>query len=389
MPPATTEIDRLADFLFTELGGTGGGGSYDDTQVVADIALNASEISSNATDIGQNTADIAATQSSIATNSSAIANLGEATNVAVDGSGFSGNLSASDVDVQTALATIDGLSIGGGVTDAAPLYSLLNLTTTSPAVPQINFGNTGEVATSYVGISANNENTLINAPRFTEINGNDGHLFQVNGTNIATLTTTRLNLIGPNLNLDSGDLQIGGTSGANGTFLKALGGGNGHSWASIQADEVVVDASGFSGNLSSTDDDVQAALSTIDALALGGGATAVNDSATPVEVFVYGEDTSGSKRFKQTFTGTPNLITGDITIGNIGAGHKLAQVEGYIVRGGTLQRPAASASNSSEWNFVQYEPATGDVKLLWSMGSNLTSYEIAIHWYESEVILVS
>lgn len=36
------------------------------------------------------------------------------TDTAIDASGFSGNLSPTDTDVQTALETIDGLSLGGG-----------------------------------------------------------------------------------------------------------------------------------------------------------------------------------------------------------------------------------------------------------------------------------
>ena len=53
-----------------------------------------------------------------------------AAEVAVTASGFDGNLSSTDTDVQTALATIDGLELGGGGTAAAPVVTTF---TVSPA----------------------------------------------------------------------------------------------------------------------------------------------------------------------------------------------------------------------------------------------------------------
>ena len=43
------------------------------------------------------------------------------------------------------------------------------------------------------------------------------------------------------------------------------------------AAEIGVDATGFAGNLATTDDDVQTALETIDALSLGGGGAGTDD----------------------------------------------------------------------------------------------------------------
>lgn len=69
------------------------------------------------------------------------------------------------------------------------------------------------------------------------------------------------------------------------------------------ASETTVDASGFSGNLSGTDTDVQTALETIDALSLGGG------SGTVTSVAVSGSDGI------EVDSGSPITTSGTIALG--------------------------------------------------------------------------
>ena len=75
--------------------------------------------------------------------------------------------------------------------------------------------------------------------------------------------------------MNSGSADDGHVATADGSggvaFEAPTGGGGGGGTDDQTAAEVPVDATGFTGNLATTDDDVQTALDTIDALSLGGG----------------------------------------------------------------------------------------------------------------------
>lgn len=59
----------------------------------------------------------------------------DAANQVVDATGFSGNLSATDTDVQTALATLDAMSVGGGGLSVTTKGDLQGFSTIAARVP--------------------------------------------------------------------------------------------------------------------------------------------------------------------------------------------------------------------------------------------------------------
>lgn len=98
--------------------------------------------------------------------------------------------------------------------------------------------------------------------------------------------------------------------GSEGQFLRA--GANEPAWADVEAGEVVVDAAGFSGNLSPSDTDVQAALETIDAMSVGGD---VSGSGTTGRIAEWTDtDEIGDSTLKKTGAGVVEISSANSVV---------------------------------------------------------------------------
>ncbi|WZE63613.1 hypothetical protein PANI_CDS0094 [Maribacter phage Panino] len=133
------------------------------------------------------------------------------------------------------------------------------------------------------------------------------------------------NQVQGNINQNGDKLEYGNST-SNGTIVVA-------SEDFVIASNTDVDASGFSGNLSATDVDVQTAFETIDALTIGGGLSTDNQNKInnarkfnivnpSAGAFVFdAEDilvSSGANIGKKTITATNASITAEGTLGAIG-----------------------------------------------------------------------
>ena len=236
-----------------------------------------------------------------------------AAEVVVDASSFSGNLSASDDDVQSALDTIDDLALGGGGGGGGldSVASDATLTGDGTASDPLEVANpftdadetkldaieagatadqTGdEIKTAYEAESDTNAFTDADHAKLDDIEA--GATADQSGAEIKAAYEAESDT---NAFTDADDtklfnIEAGATEDQTGAEIKALYevepdtnaftdddhnklvGVEAGATADQSAAEVVVDASSFAGNLSGSDDDLQSALDTIDDLALGSG----------------------------------------------------------------------------------------------------------------------
>ena len=232
-----------------------------------------------------------------------------AAQVSVNANSFNGNLSNSDTDVQAALDTIDGLSIGsgggGGTDDQTAREVPVIVTSFSTALGS---GDTDVQAAldtldahghSYSQIdgrlalsddapvntgttpSAGNSNTV------SRSNHNHG----ISDSQTAALVPVDASGFSNNLSSTDNNVQLALTT-IDGLNIGSGGGGTDDQTAA----EVPVTATGFTGNLSSSDTDVQKALETLDALSVGGGGggtdTFINSASVSDNVLTLGYNDS-------------------------------------------------------------------------------------------------
>ena len=120
---------------------------------------------------------------------------------------------------------------------------------------------------------ATNFYTLLRIP-----DGHDSRDFRVRQVgDLGTFDTTGWHLIGSQGGFDYHYAQRNLFEGYTVTVQEAVTQTTTHFRGESDAENVTVDASGFSGNLSGTDTDVQTALGTLDTLSVGGGASVTND----------------------------------------------------------------------------------------------------------------
>ena len=222
-----------------------------------------------------------------------------AAEVPVTATGFDGNLSGTDDNVQTALETLDGLS---GVTnltvenrdaDSLDIASSTGDNATIPAASPTEAGlqsaadkskldgvtddqTAAEVPVTATGFDGNLSGTDDNVQ--TALETLDG-LSAAGGAGVTNLTVE---------NRDADSLDIASSTGDNATIPAASPTEAGLQSAADKskldgvtddqtAAEVPVTATGFDGNLSGTDDNVQTALETLDGLSAAGGAGVVTE----------------------------------------------------------------------------------------------------------------
>ena len=201
-----------------------------------------------------------------------------AAEVAVDASAFAGNLSATDTDAQTALATIDALTLGGGTGD------ITGITTSDTS------GLSGGCTTG---------NCILNFSAARLPDGaafdHDDRVLVADPSGVAasvTLSKFLGEIDGPGIRVEGNNLEVYQqefdkiSPFESGDYLCGLNEDDSNNGACFLAEHVreyavTVDASAFAGNLSATDTDVQTALETLDDLSAGGGTA----SAEPVCIF--------------------------------------------------------------------------------------------------------
>lgn len=217
--------------------------------------------------------------------------LSQGSNITLDSSKFNNNLSQDDNTVQKAFETLDTLAGGGG--------SNLSTTQTSTSVTINNSGGTDATISlangTSAGVSINNyttteKNKLATIATSATANSSDATLLdRANHTGTQTASTisdfssavAATSAVTANTNkvsfpeaptdgktygrkdsaweeITSGTGAVDSVNGQTGTVV-------------IDADDIGVDADGFSGNLSSADNTVQKALETIDGLDINGG----------------------------------------------------------------------------------------------------------------------
>ena len=334
-----------------------------------------------------------------------------AAEVAVDASAFAGNLSATDIDAQTAFETINALTLGGAggtATEATFKGALASTSTTAAAygnvftiTETINVGGFSvETDVSAAGFqvvrvpsagryracadvaftqttAGNNNSRIEGHTRFAEVedattitadasHGN-GYARAINNglLDSAAVICTVLDLdLGDDvavqflaeieagtMGIDGGNVSlvlVGGLTGAAGaTGPPGIDGGTDDQTAA----EVSVDATGFNGNLATTDDTAQKVAQKVDDLNVGGSGdiTAVTTSGG-----ISGGCTTGACALFLNLPGLPNSasITGTGTLaGATGGGSSVEYaVAGVVtyVRGQIVTDTALNANPALE-----------------------------------------
>jgi hypothetical protein len=203
---------------------------------------------------------------------------GTAAQVTVDASGFSGNLSSADDTVQKALVTLDTTAGGAGIgTDA--------------------FVDTASVAwtTTATELWANVQSGVVDA---LKLNGYTGAFYEPSKATIEALLTGTITTHAHN------------------------------------AADLVVDASGFSGNLSATDDTAQKALATLDSVTFD--ASSLSNSGT---TFVASNASANMTIGETDLAGTTNKL--------------------YVDADHTIGCFFSNKAGSQTYNSAFYRPATG------------------------------
>ena len=190
-----------------------------------------------------------------------------AAEVAVDASAFTGNLSATDTDAQTALETLDDLNVG----------DITGITTSDTS------GLSGGCTTG---------NCILNfsAARLPDGSAfdHDDRVLVADPSGVAasvTLSKFLGEIAGPGVRVEGNNLEVYQqefdkiSPFESGDYLCGLNEDDSNNGACFLAEHVreyavTVDASAFAGNLSATDTDVQTALETLDDLSVGGTASA-------------------------------------------------------------------------------------------------------------------
>ena len=210
------------NFAFTSLTGTIGANQIPDDRIVSDMiansAITTNKIANNAVTLVELASDVL-----------------EANNITIDASGFSNNLSNTDTDLQTALGTINALAIGN---------TLLSLSDTPNSLPSVT-----NAPNRVIGFTTElSDPNDLGSPFNVVIDWIDP---------LATRYIYELNAMPSDFGTASQILAMNSTS-------------NRMIWEDLSANNITVNAAGFSGNLSSTDINIQTALNTIDALTLAG-----------------------------------------------------------------------------------------------------------------------
>jgi autotransporter-associated beta strand protein len=215
----------------------------------------------------------------------------------------------------------------------------------------INLGNTDDTVKSYTSTGTLNGPGKLTALNYnlnggSVINANLGtgtittngavDLLGTSGASTVNVNTgSTLNLLAPELILDSASVTVNGTlnlNGGNETFQTLMGSGT----VNTNANKLVVaDGSAFTGTLNAPNTDLSGG-----SLAVGGGTTTTDSTTVENNLIVAGGGTLDSNTITVNSTGTLNIVNGNIVYDTLNG---LGPVGGTVnTGGGTFTNPIGS-----------------------------------------------